>query len=73
MIEIEAKLRRWGRSFGIIIPVEAVRDAQLKEDEKLEVRIRKRKNILKEVFGSVKTKRTAEELLKESDKEAWGE
>ena len=73
MIEIEARLRRWGRSFGVVIPMEDVRRERFSENETLKILIAKKKNPLKEHFGSFKFKRSTEEILKEGDKESWDE
>ncbi len=73
MIETEAKLRKWGRSMGIVIPMETVREANLSEGEVIGLRIFNRKNPLKETFGKLKFKKSTEELLREVDKEAWDE
>lgn len=73
MIEIEARLRRWGRSFGVVIPMEDVRKEKFSENEKLKILVTKKKNPLKEHFGSFKFKRSTEEILKEGDKESWDE
>lgn len=73
MIEVEAKLKQWGRSFGIIIPMEKVKDANLLKNEILNVSITKKKNPLEETFGKLKFKKSTKELLKEVDKGAWDE
>jgi antitoxin component of MazEF toxin-antitoxin module len=73
MIEVETKLKRWGRSFGIIIPMEKVKEANLAENETLDVVVTKKKNPLQETFGKLKFKKSTKELLKESDREAWDE
>lgn len=73
MIEVESKLRKWGRSFGIVIPMEKIREENLHENEELEILIRKKRNLLKETFGKVKLKRTTQEILNESDRECWDE
>ncbi len=73
MIELETTLKRWGRSFGIIVPMEKVREEQLREKEQLEVVITKKKNPLRETFGILKFKRSTKEILDESDREDWNE
>jgi len=73
MIEVETKLKRCGRSFGIIIPMEKVKEANLAENETLDVVVTKKKNPLQETFGKLKFKKSTKELLKESDREAWDE
>ena len=74
MIEIEAKLKRWGRSFGIIIPMEKVKEADLSENEELDIVITKKKNPFLENFGRIKRpKKSTKQLMKEIDKEGWDE
>jgi len=73
MIEFQAQLKRWGRSFGIVVPMEKIKQARLRENEKMEVKMVKERNVLKETFGTVKLKRSTQEILDESDREAWDE
>ncbi len=72
-IAFEGRLKKWGRSFGVIIPMEKVKQANFDEDEKIEVVVSKKGNPLKEMFGTVKFKRSTKEILDESDREAWDE
>ena len=72
MIEFKAKLKRWGRSFGIVVPMEKVQEENLDENTTIEITITK-KNPLKETFGTFKFKKSTQEMLDESDKEAWDE
>lgn len=73
MIEFETTLKRWGRSFGLVVPMEKILNEQLRENEKIEVVITKQKNPLKKHFGTFKFKRPIKEILKEGDKESWDE
>lgn len=75
MIEIEAKIKRWGRSFGIIIPMEKIKEAKLSEEESINVIIGKKDNPFLRNFGILKgkIKRTTKSILEESDKEGWDE
>ena len=73
MIEVESRLRRWGRSFGIVIPMEKIKEANLAENDSLDVIITKKDNPLRKHFGTFKFKKSTKELLKESDREAWDE
>ena len=71
MIEVETKVRKWGRSLGVVIPKEKILKEGIKENETISILIGKKKNIFKEIFGTVKIKRPTQELLDESDREAW--
>lgn len=74
MIEIEAKLKRWGRSFGVIVPMTAVKDAGLKEEENLKIRIIKEENPFLKNFGIFKRPlKNTKQILKDIRKGAWDE
>ena len=73
MIEIEARIREWGRSYGVVIPKEAVKREMLKSGDSIKLFIRKKSNPLKETYGILKFKRKTQEILKESDEECWDE
>ena len=73
MITIETKLKRWGSSYGIIVPMNKIKQAHLSEKDKLNITITKETNPLKKTFGMFKFKRTTEEILREGDRESWDE
>ena len=75
MIETEVKIKRWGRSFGVIIPMEMIKESNLNENEIVNIVVQKKKNPFLENFGILKgkMKKTTKELLDESDKEGWDE
>ena len=73
MIEVEAKVRKWGRSFGVVIPKEKIKEEGIKENETIILLIGRKTNVLKETFGTLKLKRMTQEILDESDREDWDE
>ena len=73
MIEVEAKVRKWGRSFGVVIPKDKIKDEGIKENETVTLLIGKKTNVLKETFGTFKFKKSTQEMLDEIDREAWDE
>ena len=73
MMEVEAKVRKWGRSFGVVIPKEKIIKEGIKENETVRLLIGKKKNVFKEIFGTAKLKKSTQELLDESDREARDE
>lgn len=73
MLEVEAKVRKWGRSFGVVIPKDKVKEEGIKENETIKLLITKKTNVLKETFGTMKFKRSTQEILDESDREDWNE
>lgn len=74
MIEIKTKLRRWGNSFGLVVPQQAIKNENAKEGDEITVLLKKNEdNILKEMFGTFKFKKSTDQILKEVDKELENE
>jgi putative addiction module antidote len=71
MEELTTKIRKWGNSYGIIIPQEILKRKNIKEGEKIDAIIIKRGNVLKETFGTAKFKKSTEQMMKETDKELY--
>jgi len=70
-MKVSARVRRIGNSLGIIIPKEEASRKKLKEGDIVEIELLRRTH-MKEMFGSVKFRRTAQELKDES-RAGWGE
>ena len=73
MMEVEAKVRKWGRSFGIVIPIDKIKQEGIKENETINILIAKKTNVLRETFGTMKFKKSTDEMMKEIDNELWPE
>lgn len=76
MIEIRTKIRKWGNSFGIIVPQKSVEDSMIKEGDEVEVFVRRKEpsNVIKETFGKLKNwKKPTDQIMKEIDEELWPE
>ena len=71
MMEVEVKVRKWGRSFGVVIPKDKIKEEGIKENETIKLLIGKKTNVLKETFGTMKFKMSTQEILDESDREDW--
>ena len=70
MIEIKTKLRRWGNSFGIVVPQRVVDGTGVKEGEELTVLLKKEKtNVLRETFGTLKSKKSIKQIMDKIDEE----
>ncbi len=70
---IQARLRKWGNSFGIVVPIDIVEKEKMKEGEEVIVEIEK-KNSIKELFGTLKNwkidaQRVKDEIRKEESKD----
>jgi antitoxin component of MazEF toxin-antitoxin module len=59
MTVIETKVKKWGNSFGIIIPSETVAAKKLKEDDRISIIVLgDSRKALRESFGSLRGKLT---------------
>lgn len=66
---VEVKTKKWGNSIGIIIPSETVERLDIKPEERIVVEISKESNVLKEMFGTMKSEKTAKQMVDEVRKE----
>ena len=72
METINTKVKKWGNSWGIILPADIVRNNKIKEGTDIEVRISiKNKTKAGDIFGILKGKplRDTDDLLKEVDRD----
>ncbi len=66
---VEVKTKKWGNSIGIIIPSKTVERFDIKPEEKIVIEISKKENVLGELFGTMKSKKTAKQMVDEVRKE----
>ena len=75
MEKINATVKKYGNSFGIILPKELIESQKPKEGSNIDLVIQP-KNItkVKDIFGLMKgkLKRDTAEVLKEVDRDFWG-
>ena len=77
MEKIIAQVKRWGNSFGIILPRIVIENQQIKEGTKIEILVQaKNKTKVKDVFGILKKELKnveTQKALREVDKAFWPE
>lgn len=66
---VQVKTRQWGNSIGIVIPRQTVERLNIRADEEIVVEIHKKHNVLKELWGAFKLKKSTEIILKEAREE----
>jgi len=66
---IQTKTKRWGNSIGIIIPSETVEKLNIKPEDEVVIEIEKKGNVLREMFGTMKSKKTARQIVNETRRE----
>ncbi len=75
MEKANVQVRKWGNSFGVILPKKIIDEEKIKEGMEIEITIQsKHKTKVKDIFGILKgkLKRPTEDILREVDKELWG-
>jgi len=66
---IEATVKKWGNSVGIVFPKDFVNSSNIKIDDKIFVNVIK-KGSLKNIFGTLEPKTSAQEF-KDMVREGW--
>ena len=64
-MEIETKIRKWGNSYGLILPKNIVEDQNLTENDVVLVDVKPKKTDLSPIFGICKFKKSTKEIMKE--------
>lgn len=67
-MKVTARVTRTGNSLSILIPADEVKTHQIKEGDVVEIEIVKKANI-KDLFGSVKFRKSAQEM-KDEDRQS---
>ena len=65
MIEIKSKLRKWGNSFGIVVPQKVIEKENAKEGDEITILLKKEHPNLRKLFGAHKFKKPVEVNFKE--------
>ncbi len=56
--------RKWGNSIGVTLPADVIREENIMPNDRLTINVRKVVP-LKDIFGTLKMKESADEILKE--------
>ena len=68
MIQIKTKLRKWGNSFGVVVPQGLLND-QIKENDEVEVFITKKDVNVRKAFGELKDWKIDPQKIKDQIRE----
>ncbi len=66
---VELTLRKWGNSFGVVIPKELLRQKKIKPNDKVLIELIKPAD-LRDVFGTLKTKMSGQKF-KDMVRKGW--
>ena len=68
-METITQVKEWGHSLGLIVPSNIVKQEKLKINDEVIIEIRKKTNVMN-LFGSLKLKRSSQEM-KDEIREGW--
>lgn len=71
MIELETKIRKWGNSFGIVVPFNKIKTENMQEGEEITAILIKKKTNLRKLWGAHKFNKSTEQIMREIDKDLW--
>lgn len=69
-MEAEVIAKKWGNSFGVILPSEIVKGENIKENEKIVIEIKKRQ-LGRALTGILKDWRKDPQTIKEEARRGW--
>ncbi|MEK6889327.1 MAG: AbrB/MazE/SpoVT family DNA-binding domain-containing protein [Nanoarchaeota archaeon] len=78
MDEVVTKLKKWGNSYGVLLPIKIVNEQKLKENSEVVISVKPHKTLtvgeLMELAKKypLKSKKSTEEIMKEMDYELYG-
>ena len=71
MAEEEGTLKKWGNSYGILVSSDIVKREKLKEGQKINYIILKKSDVLKKTFGTLKLKKSSQQIKNELRKDLY--
>jgi len=67
---IEVTVKKWGNSFGIVLPKEVVERENLRENRRIIINIIKQAD-LSDIFGLVKARKMSGQKMKDLSRKEW--
>lgn len=69
MLETEVTIKKWGSSLGVLLPKKEAQKEGLKEGQRIRIRVLPKESPLKKMFGTLKFKKTTDQIMRELDRE----
>ena len=72
MVNCEAKVKKWGNSFGLVLPREIVEEMKLKENQSLDLFLVHKGSVsLNKLYGKCQFKKSAQQIKDEIRRELY--
>ncbi len=69
---VYVKIKKWGNSFGITLPVDIIKNKGIVENEIIEIEIKKKNEPLKRLFGTL-SRKISSQKIKDEIRAGWEE
>ena len=70
MIEVEGEIKKWGNSLALRLSKKDLKKTKFRVNQKVKALIIPETNVLKETFGTLKFKKSTDQMMREVD-EGW--
>jgi len=67
---VNAVVKKWGNSYGVILPINVVRNHHLTENDVIDVKIKKKVKPIISLFGTLKLNKSTQKI-KDELREGW--
>lgn len=64
-MEIEGRIKKWGNSYGVLLPKGYIQRKHLAENEAVMVNVKSKKQDLQQLFGLCHFKKPVKQMMKE--------
>ena len=71
MAEEEGTIKKWGNSYGILVSSDIVKKEKLREGQKIKYIILKKSDVLKKTFGTLKLRKSSQQIKNELRKDLY--
>ena len=62
---VNAVVKKWGNSYGVILPINVVRNHHITENDVIDVKIKKKVKPINSLFGTLKLKKSTQKIKDE--------
>ena len=62
---VTAVVKKWGNSYGVILPIKVVRTHHITENDVIDVKIKKKVKPINSLFGTLKLKKSTQKIKDE--------
>ena len=70
MIEVEGEIKKWGNSLALRLSKKDLKKTKFRVNQRVKALIIPETNVLKETFGTLKFKKSTDQMMREVD-EGW--